>query len=256
MKIPRYAFFLGGRDLEMCEIGNLLHQLKNGGDGRIAEIYDKKLAWGACVSDFEHEVNSAINDKLIPVLLELECDIDIPDYAIEIDHHGARTGEPSALFQLFTLLDLPKKQWTRHYALVDANDRGHIAEMRKIGASDVELVAIRKADRSAQGISEDEEKSGLRALDKVELACDASLLVVRLPHERTATVSDPLALSGETRDLLVLCPRSTHFFGRGDRIMRLDQCFSGGWRGGLLPERGFWGLPKRLGFDAVINVFS
>jgi len=69
------------------------------------------------------------------------------------------------------------------------------------------------------------------------------LLVVRLPHGRSATVTDPLALGGGgAEDILVLMPGSIGYFGTGAAIMALDAAFPGGWRGGALPARGFWGI--------------
>lgn len=252
----RYAFFLGGRDLEMVEIASLLACRQREGDLRIAAVHDLSLSWGAKASDHGDTIWAAHRQGQVPVLIELIEDMPLPDVFISIDHHGDRSGEPSALAQIFDLLELPSSKWTRRLALVDANDRGHIEAMRAIGASIEEMEAIRADDRRAQGISQDEEESGRATIANIHPDLSGTLLVAHLPHDRTATICDPLALSGETRDLLIFCPLSTQFFGSGERISRLDRTFPGGWRGGQLPLRGYWGIGRRLAQGAVIPIID
>jgi len=65
-----------------------------------------------------------------------------------------------------------------------------------------------------------------------------------LAHARTATVTDRLAkeLGGSGyQNLLILSPKEVNFYGSGKLIAILDARFPGGWSGGSLPERGFWG---------------
>ena len=161
----------------------------------------------------------------------------------EVDHHGARAGGPSSLRQVFDVLRLPADRWTRNFQLVEANDVGHVAAMRAMGASNEEIAAIRTADRRAQGITAQEEAAGATALARSRERCGGRLLVVNLPHERTATVTDPLALASSQADenILVRTPNGLHFFGDGAAIAALDAAYPGGWRGGELPRRGFWG---------------
>lgn len=242
MTPPRYAFFLGGHDLEMVTIADLLHEQQIGGDPRVVEVCDKGLSWGARASEYRSEIAAAVARGLNPVLVELTRDMPLPPRSLEIDHHGPRSAEPAALRQVFMLLDLPGSLWTRDFDLVAANDTGHIPALERFGASHAEIAAIRRRDRQAQGITAEEEAQGLAALAQAETALADSLIVITLPHGRSATVADPLVLAGDRRDLLILCPQSTQFFGNGARIARLDAAFPGGWRGGELPRRGFWGL--------------
>jgi len=68
--------------------------------------------------------------------------------------------------------------------------------------------------------------------------------VVCLSHCRTATVTDRLQpeLGGPGyANLLVYCPDQVNFFGSGTLVLALDKTFPGGWSGGALPDRGFWG---------------
>jgi hypothetical protein len=221
-------------------------------------LVDKALCWGARASDYRVEIARAVADGLRPVLVELVPDLALPEGAIWIDHHGERAGGPSSLRQVFDLLRLPEARWSRRFALVAANDTGHVASMRAIGASDEEIVTIRAADRRAQGITPAEEEAGLAALAVARRAQGDGVLVVRLPHGRSATVTDPLALrGGGAEEVLVLMPKSIGYFGAGAAIMALDAAFPGGWRGGELPARGFWGLegeavPDRAALLAVL----
>jgi hypothetical protein len=242
----RLCFCLGGQDLEMQVIGQLLR-----GQGGGVLVHDKGLAWGACASAYAAEIAKAARRGDVPVLVELVPDQPLPPRTILIDHHGDRAGEPCSLRQVFDLLGLPEAAWTRHFALVAANDTGHVAALRRMGATDAEIASVRAADRAAQGVTAGEEHAGLLALKASRSGLGGALLIVDLPHGRTATVMDPLALAGEPRDVLVLTPAATHFYGQGAAIERLDAAFAGGWRGGELPTRGFWGIGKPLPASAI-----
>lgn len=253
---PRHAFFLGGHDLEMVTIAGLLRDLQAQGHPRVARLVDPGLAWGARASDHGAAIAEAAAAGLVPVLVELVPDIPLPPGTIEVDHHGLRSGEPAALRQVFDLLSLPPARWTRHFALVAANDTGHVAALRRIGATDAEVAAIRAADRAAQGITPLEDRAGADALARAEEWLNGSLLVVRLPHGRSAPVADRLAVAGDLRDLLLLCPAATQFFGTGARIAALDAAFPGGWRGGELPTRGYWGISRAISLPDLLSTLG
>lgn len=260
MNTPRFRVFLGGHDLEMVTIRDLVADVL-GPDA----VCDKGLGWGAKASAYGAEIAEAAKAGLLPVLIELGADIALPAGCIEIDHHGARVGESCALRQVFDLLGLPYSRWSRHFVLVAANDVGHVGAMAAMGASIAEMTAIRAADRAAQGITRDEEASGLAALAAARRWGDA--IVVDLPHARGATVTDPLALAamahgqagGQVADegrLVILSPYSVNIYADGAAIMALDRAFPGGWRGGELPRRGFWGFPQRLDEAALREVLA
>lgn len=229
----RWRFFLGGDDLEMREIRALL-------DGGGQEVVDHALSWGARASSYRDEIAQARRDGRIPVLVELEIDLDVAE-AIVIDHHGSRAGAPPALRQVFDLLGLPDVMWTPRRALVAANDVGHVAAMRALGANDAQMRSIRAEERRIRGISSAEEDAGRAALASAQRWAH-DLIVARLDHDKCAAVTDPLAFSPDAAcDLLVLTPSGPNFFGSGARVARLDQAFAGGWSGGDLPRRGYWG---------------
>ena len=249
-----WSFFLGGHDLEMAEIARLLESRAG------VELYDKGLRWGARASAYADEIASAVKRGRRAVLVELEDDLpaSFSREGLEwVDHHGARAGDlPTSLEQVFKLLDLPAEEWTTDRALVAANDRGHVEAMARLGATAEQMRAIRERDRKAQGISAEEEEEGARAARRAEPVLGGLLTVVRLPHDRSATVTDALdaRLGGPGfENLLVLGATQTHFFGAGKVIAALGRWFPGGWQGGELPARGFWGFPGTLSADDLIR---
>ncbi len=177
-------------------------------------------------------------------------DLDLtPAQFLEVDPHGERAGEnrPTSLHQIFDLLGLPPERWTHWFDLIAANDWGYIPAMVEMGATREEISKVRAADRAAQGITPEEEAAGERAAAHAETIADGLLTVVRLPRSRTATVTDRLqAELGEPgyQNLLICSPDQVNFFGSGELIFALDRKFPGGWYGGALPARGFWGHDK------------
>jgi len=165
MKISSPFFFLGGRALEMGTIRELREAHAPG------RFVDKGLAWGAKASDYGPEIAEAGKRGDVPVLIELALDMELPGNAVIIDHHGERAGAdmPTALEQVFDFLGLDRqRQWTRHFELVAANDRGHIAGMQEAGASRREIAAIRRAEWRALGLDEKDEREVRQALAGLE----------------------------------------------------------------------------------------
>jgi hypothetical protein len=245
------SFFLGGHDLEMITIKEMLALHRPH-----CKVFDKGLSWGAMQSDYRHEMAASAAGGDVIVCVELGLDLELPTTTIIVDHHGARSQEPSSLKQVFDIVALPQEAWTRHYDLVSANDTGHIVAMRAFGASHDEIMRIRAQDRAAQGITQAEESEGLAALEMAQPLLDNQILVVKLPHGRTATVADPLAIANDPRDLLVRSPLATNFFGLKSRIACLDSVFPGGWSGGGGDQRGFWGIGQALPLEALIPALT
>lgn len=239
--VERCVFFLGGRDLEMVTIKELLERELPG------HTYDKGLPWGARASDYREPIEEEIANGKTPVLVEIHDDLGVAQRgAILIDHHGARAGadRPTSLHQVFDLLGLPATAWTRWFDFVAANDRAYISGLQSLGATREEIVKVRAADRAAQGITPAHEAEAERAVADARVLATGALTVVRLSHSRTATVTDRLepALGGpDYRNLLVISPGQVNFFGDGESVRALDRRFPSGWFGGQLPERGFWG---------------
>jgi CRISPR-associated protein Cas1 len=234
------VFFLGGYDLEMVTIRDLLAQESR-------PCHDRGLSWGARASDYRTEIEAVLAQEQVPVLVELANDLSL-DLAqvILVDHHGAYAGEdrPTSLHQVFELLALPPERWTRWFELVAVNDWGYVPALVAMGASQEEIIKVRAADRAAQGITAAEEAAGEQAAASAKSMVHGKLTIVQLPHARTATVTDRLApeLGGPGyENLVVYSPEEVNFFGTGELVYALDEAFPGGWYGGALPERGFWG---------------
>ena len=245
-------YFLGGADLEMQTIAELLR--RHAPD----RFSDRGLAWGAKASDYADELEQVRAAGYRPVLIELPWDLPQPlGDCVLVDHHGERAGADAAtsLEQVFQRLGLPARDWTRWLALVAANDRGHIAAMQAAGASREEITAVRQADRAAQGVTAEQEAQAETAIATRRCLAEGALVEVNLPHGRVAPVADRLdaALGGPGFEtLVVFSPDEVNVFGPGAVIVGLDRAFPGGWCGGNLPERGFWGCAGRaLAADAV-----
>ena len=238
-----YQFFLGGHDLEMITIRKLIENHSN------AIVHDKRLRWGARACDYRQEINAALATGATPVLIELEQDMKLPkDKVCIVDHHRDAAGhdKPTCLEQVFALLDLPRHLWTRHLALVAANDRGYIPAMRhELTATPEEIRSIRQQDRQAQGITADEERAAITAIEKIEYCCHGKLAIARLPHNRTAALVDrlqPEAGGPGIDNILVISPGEVNFYGTGAAVAALVKEYPSGWYGGDLPTRGFWGM--------------
>jgi len=242
------AFFLGGYDLEMVAIRDLLAREAPG------RYHDRQLAWGAAASAYAVPIAAELTAGRTVVLVELELDQALPEgrYVL-VDHHGPRAGreQPTSLEQVFALLQLSAARWTRWLALVAANDRGHIAAMLALDppATQDEIEEIRRLDRAAQGVTAEQEQAAPAAVAAARVIAGGRLTVVAWPFPRTSPVADRMetALGGPGyRNLLVGGGEQVAFFGAGDAVGFLDQRFPGGWYGGELPVRGFWGHHRPL----------
>lgn len=253
-----WAVCLGGHDLEMIEIARLLATRPD------VTVFDRGLPWGAKASAYLTDLSHALADARRIVLIELADDLpaDFPRERLTwIDHHGSLAGadKPTAVEQVFALLGFPPEAWTRDLALVAANDRGHIAAMLASGATPDEVRDIRTRDRRAQGVSDRDEQLALAAIAAAEFHFGGRLTVVRLPHSHTSAVTDFLhpSLGGPGyENLLVLCPAQTIFFGSGRCIDALRTAFPGGWFGGELPARGYWGIARTITLPELLPLLE
>jgi len=236
-------FFLGGADLEMVEIGKLL------GRHAAGQFEDRHLSWGAKLSAYRDPLLIALGNGDTPVPVELPDDLpaDLFDRhrLVVVDHHGDRAGadRPTSLEQVFRLLALPPKDWTRWHALVAANDRGHVAGLRAAGASADEIAAVRAADRHAQGVTEVDEAEARRAINGRRN--DGRLSIVETTSSTSSAIADLMLqdLGGPGYDrLMVAMPGSVAVFGDGAAILDLGARYDGSWWGGDLPQAGYWGM--------------
>ena len=244
IRVPkRYTFFLGGRDLEMAEIGRLLRRYAPG------QMLDKRLSWGAALSDYAFEIEAAIASGLRPVAVELTDDMPRRWRArrslVSVDHHGERAGadQPGSLAQIIGLLDLPDRVWTRRRRLIAANDIGHVEALLAAGATRQEVIRIRAADRRAQGRTRADEREAVRAIG--ERTRSGALTIVETQRPTSSAIADRMhaALGGPGfGNLLVVMPSELAFYGDGHVVRRLADAIPQSWWGGALPARGFWGV--------------
>ncbi|MEI7621281.1 MAG: hypothetical protein WCJ51_01980 [Candidatus Moraniibacteriota bacterium] len=224
-------FFLGGQDREMIAIREILER------NSIA-FEDKKIGWGAKASAYAEEIEAAVVAGFIPVLVELEIDITVPQGTVVVDHHNERAGEPASILQVLSLLGIEP---TRHDLLIAANDSGYIPAMEAMGATPEEIAEIRLGDRNAQGVTPEMEAEAERAIAQAEVI--GKLTIVEMAHSKTATVAD--RLYGKADQLLILSEDGeANFFGNGAVCSELDKKF-GGWGGGAgfgkKDGLGYWG---------------
>ena len=253
----KFWFFLGGHDLEMLTIRELLDTYYN------SRYSDKSLKWGAKVSDYKLEIQKKIDEGFTAVLIELEPDIELAvQPVIHVDHHGDKAGADAAtsLEQVFFLLGLPEDAWSRHLSLVAANDRGHIRELQQRGASNDEILKIRQDDWKAQGIDDEEVDQAKAALRDAQVPAKGYLRVFS-KNDRSSVIADlaSRALEGPGFTVLfVTGPAEANLYGPGYIIESLNEAFKDSqstWCGGALPEYGFWGmgLPDKADRDPTLQ---
>lgn len=202
--MSKRIFLLGGNDLEMTTIKNLLVNA-----GEQFETHD--LRWdNAKLSSYEKTLEEYGNSPDYQIYgIELNEDIQHPDNYVRIDHHNDFANKPSSLEQVAKLLDLAMD---RHMQLVAANDSRYIPGMIKLGASREEIDDIRRADRAAQGVSEDDDE---RLAEESLKSCkgDASnLYVVKSLTSKFSTICDRMY---PYRRLLIYNDDVAEFYGEG-----------------------------------------
>ncbi|WP_299231184.1 hypothetical protein [uncultured Bacteroides sp.] len=168
---PNTLFLLGGYDLEMCTIKDILEQ-------KACNYADKHLKWNnASLSNYKNEIKifQKCNPNGIIYGIELKNDLLLSNEKyIEIDHHNDKSNNPSALEQIMTLLDV---QTTRYYSLVSANDKSYIPGMKKIGATESEIKIIRQSDRKAQGITDEDEILAEKAINDNQRKTNGTIII-------------------------------------------------------------------------------
>ena len=151
-------FLLGGSDLEMITIKNLLIRYRK-------RLVDLNLQWKeAYLSRYKEVLQEYVRNGRGTIYgIELIEDITPPDNYVRIDHHNDYTGREASLEQIAKLLGHPL---SRHERLVAANDVAYIPGMQAMDASPEEVNEIRRMDRQAQGASEKDEKLAKESLAK------------------------------------------------------------------------------------------
>jgi len=235
LKNPQYFFLLGGYDLEMLEIKKIL-------DSK-GELYlDKNLQWGAKLSHYQDDLDRT---DIQYVGIELIEDIVPPKNYLAIDHHNERSHEPASIEQLAKLLNI---QLNRYQQLVAANDKGYIPAMQEMGATDIEIQQVRRADRHAQGVTPEMEIQAKKDLGNRKAKKGVILIKTQL------TKFSPIVDRINAKRLLVYNEETLCYYGQHAQdlsklypdLIKEQKAYSGGGKD------GFWGIAS--GFFNSIEI--
>ena len=140
-------FLLGGYDLEMLTIK---HMLEGRND---CVVLDEHLSWkDAKLSAYKNYIQRYSGYDIYGI--ELLEDIPLPCRYVRIDHHNDWNYKSSSLEQVAAILGVTLD---RYHLLVAANDKGYIPAMQTLSATREEIDDIRRKDRTAQGVREEDE---------------------------------------------------------------------------------------------------
>lgn len=205
---PSNLFLLGGQDLEMQTIKQILKQNPD------CEISDRNLTWDAALlSAYSKELEESSRfDRIYGI--ELNEDIAVPDNYYPIDHHNGQDNMPSSLEQVALILGV---RLNRHQQLVAANDRGYIPAMQALSATEEEIAEIRHQDRAAQGVSEADEQLAEQSIVE-HLIRHPRLLVVKALTSHFSAICDRLY---PYQRLLIYTDNEWMYYGEGKAELSL-----------------------------------
>ncbi len=203
----KIIFLLGGYDLEMLTIKNILLQ-----EGYIEEknVFDKKLKWGAKLSSYKEELQQLPNHTII-YGVELEEDIEPPANYKCIDHHNELSENEASIIQVLGLLG---REPTREELIIAANDVGHIEAMKCMGASKEEIDETRKRERVIQGVTAQDEA---QAQKEIEQAKEQNSIYIIKTSLHTFS---PIVDNFEKQPLLVYGQDSLTYYGDIDFLKK------------------------------------
>jgi hypothetical protein len=199
INISKTVFLLGGRDLEMVTIRELL--LQEGFElGK--NLFDKELKWGAKLSSYKDELEQFSKHTIYGI--ELEEDMTLPRNYQRIDHHNDFSDKEASIVQVLELLG---KKPTREQELIAHNDVGHIEAMKCFGATKGEIKSIRQRDRATQGVTAKEEAQALEEIKNIKE--ENALYVLETSLEKFSPIVDNF----EKRPFLLYSKKSLTYYG-------------------------------------------
>lgn len=162
-------FLLGGLDLEMQTIKNILEE-------NCFDYMDACLRWNnANLSAYIER----LEDNKMYYGVELVEDCRLPNNYVRIDHHNDCSDRRSSLEQVASLLDIKLNRWQK---LVAINDARYIDGLKEYGATEEEIKSIRLADRSTQGVTEEEESEAEASIKKSKEVGDIRVVYTSVDH--------------------------------------------------------------------------
>jgi len=250
-----YVFFLGGYDAEMVAIKEIL-------DEKRISYFDKKLKWGAKLSEYKEEL-SKISENQIPVFIELNIDINYPERSKIIDHHGGNAGKDkkTSIEQVAELLGV---ELNRKQLLISANDKNYIWGMIEIGATDEEIKEIRSLDKKAQGVTEEDEKNAELSIKHYLKRLSYDTVIIYSLTEKISPIID--RVYKYYRHIFIITPSDEiNYSGTGQIVELLIKHYEKlketnqniyYWYGGNLPKRGYFGSNYKLTEEEIINIIE
>lgn len=233
--INKIIFLLGGYDLEMLTIREVLEH-------QGVAYADHHLNWhNARLSSYRQDIDEACCRECVIGGIELQEDIAVPSLYRRIDHHNELAYLPSALEQVLNILNLPMN---RYFQLVAANDKAYIPGMMQLGATAEEVENIRRADRKAQGITDEDE---LLAEKTIAENCEriGDLLMVRALNSRFSPICDRLFPYNR---LLIYTDDEWMYYGEG--AMSVCRLFETDFKNGKIfyggGDQGYVGTVKNI----------
>jgi len=224
-------FLLGGQDLEMLEIKNLLNIIPD------SLVLDNQLIWeNAELSSYEVALQEYGNKKDVDIYgIELrENTTPIPKNYHRIDHHNDFNTKLSSLEQIAETfyIDLSREQ-----KFIAANDNGYIPAMQKLGATPDEIKRIRFRDKQAQGITmADELNAELSIMNKtIEQGVD----VVKTLSNRFSPICDRMfpyqkLLIYTNRELVYYGQNKDNLTTRYQEAIKIGKMYHGGGKYGYI----------------------
>jgi hypothetical protein len=204
--MDNYVFLLGAPDLEMAEIEKLLQANTC--------LYKSKISswsnafWVTYREDIE--LAEKENKTIVGIELRDTAGFKKNENWLLIDHHNENSQLPSSIEQLISdYIKKPELLEDRHIQLVAANDKGHIAGMKKINATHEQIETIRRADRKAQGVTNDEEEQAVNDLAKGTL--ENGLTIIKTNIEHFSAITDRI----DNDRLLVYSDSKLCYYGWG-----------------------------------------
>lgn len=209
MKDMKNTFFLlGGYDLEMLEIRDLLEKQK-------VTYFDNQLRWDNAFlnqyTDILPSYSKCKNTTIYGIELQEQGVTCIPENYIRIDHHNDYNSKPSSLQQVADILGV---SLNRYQQLVAANDSGYIPAMQALGATPVEIMEIRRKDRAAQGVTEKDELLAEKAI--LEKSIKNNIIIIKAYSSRFSPICDRLY---PYRQLLIYTDDELMYYGEGKKLL-------------------------------------
>lgn len=202
MKTNKYKLFLlGGYDLEMLTIKQMLEGRED------CVIMDKHLQWdNARLSVYKDALSGFAGYDIYGI--ELQEDVSLPLNYHRIDHHNDCADKPSSLEQVAEILC---ETLSPYQQLVAANDKGYIPAMQALGASAEEIDDVRRKDRAAQGVTEEDETLAEKAIAE-NLNIYKGVTMVKAFTSRFSPICDRLY---PYKRLLIYTDAEWMFYGEG-----------------------------------------